>query len=40
VVAAESKPYARVAVLEIVISSIEEALRALGRKPVAGEASL
>ena len=40
VVAAESKPYARVAVLEIVISSIEEALRALGRKPVTGEASL
>jgi polyphosphate kinase 2 (PPK2 family) len=40
VVAAESKPYARVAVVEIVISSIEEALRAIGREPVQIEASL
>jgi polyphosphate kinase 2 (PPK2 family) len=34
VVAAESKHYARVKVLEIVISTIENALRALGRNPV------
>ena len=40
VIAAESKPYARVTVLETVIASIEDALRALGRKPVTGEASL
>jgi len=40
VVAAESKRYARVEVLEIVISTIEDALRALGRSPVETEASL
>jgi polyphosphate kinase 2 (PPK2 family) len=40
VVAAESKRYARVTALEIVISNVEEALRALGRKPVDIEASL
>jgi polyphosphate kinase 2 (PPK2 family) len=40
VVAAESKHYARVKVLEIVISTIEDALRALGRKPVEIEASM
>ncbi|TMK26192.1 MAG: UDP-galactose-lipid carrier transferase [Actinobacteria bacterium] len=40
VVAAESKPYARVKVLEIVIARIEQALRALGREPVQIEASL
>ena len=40
VVAAESKPYARVTVLELVISSIEDALDRLGRKPVTVEASL
>jgi polyphosphate kinase 2 (PPK2 family) len=40
VVAAESKHYARVAVLEIVISAIEEALRALGREPIELEPSL
>jgi polyphosphate kinase 2 (PPK2 family) len=40
VVAAESKPYARVQVLELVISRIEQALRAMGREPVAVEASL
>ncbi len=40
VVAAESKHYARVAVLETVISSIEDALRTLGREPVAIEAEL
>ena len=40
VIAAESKHYARVAVLELVISSIEDALRALGRDPVAGGAQL
>jgi polyphosphate kinase 2 (PPK2 family) len=34
VIAAESKPYARVRVLELVIASIEQALRALGRSPV------
>ncbi|HWX95367.1 MAG TPA: UDP-galactose-lipid carrier transferase [Solirubrobacteraceae bacterium] len=40
VVPAESKPYARVSVLEIVIATIEQALRALGREPVQIEASL
>ncbi len=40
VVAAESKQYARVTVFEIVISSIEDALRALGRDPRNTEASL
>jgi polyphosphate kinase 2 (PPK2 family) len=40
VVAAESKRYARVAVLEIVISRIERALRAIGRQPVQIEATL
>jgi polyphosphate kinase 2 (PPK2 family) len=40
VVAAESKHYARVKVLEVVISAIEDALRALGRNPVEIEASL
>jgi polyphosphate kinase 2 (PPK2 family) len=40
VVAAESKPHARVAVLELVISAIERALRTIGREPVQIEASL
>jgi AMP-polyphosphate phosphotransferase len=40
VIAAESKPYARVAVLELVIAAIEDALRAIGRDPVEAEASL
>jgi polyphosphate kinase 2 (PPK2 family) len=40
VVAAESKHYARVNVLEIVISAIEQSLRALGREPVELEAAL
>jgi AMP-polyphosphate phosphotransferase len=40
VVAAESKHYARVDVLQIVIAAIEDALRALGREPVDIEASL
>jgi AMP-polyphosphate phosphotransferase len=40
VVAAESKPYARVKVLEIVISTIEDALRELGRDPIEADASL
>ncbi|HWF74529.1 MAG TPA: UDP-galactose-lipid carrier transferase [Solirubrobacteraceae bacterium] len=40
VVAAESKPYARVRVLEIVIEAVENALRAVGQEPVAAEASL
>jgi AMP-polyphosphate phosphotransferase len=40
VISAESKHYARVAVLELVISAIEDALRALGRDPVAGGAQL
>jgi polyphosphate kinase 2 (PPK2 family) len=40
VVAAESKRYVRVTVLEIVIATIERALRALGREPVQIEASL
>jgi polyphosphate kinase 2 (PPK2 family) len=40
VVAAESKPYARVAVLEIVIATIEDALRSVGQEPVHVEAVL
>jgi AMP-polyphosphate phosphotransferase len=40
VVAAESKNYARVSVLETVISSVEHALRTLGREPIALEAEL
>ena len=40
VVAAESKHYARVAILETVISRIEDALRAVGQEPVAIEAEL
>jgi polyphosphate kinase 2 (PPK2 family) len=40
VVAAESKPYARVAVVEIVITSIEAALRTVGCEPVQIEATL
>jgi len=40
VIASESKHYARVKVLEIVISTISDALRALGRQPVEIEASL
>jgi AMP-polyphosphate phosphotransferase len=40
VVAGESKDYARVAVLETVIASIEEALRSVGQEPVAIEAEL
>jgi hypothetical protein len=40
VVAAESKHYARVAVLKTVISSIEQALRAVGREPVGIDAAL
>jgi polyphosphate kinase 2 (PPK2 family) len=40
VIAAESKRYARVSVLEIVIKRLEEALRKLGREPVELEASL
>ena len=40
VVAAESKRFARVEVLEIVISTIEDALRKVGRDPAESEASL
>ncbi len=40
VIAAESKPYARVKVLEIVITTVENALRALGREPIETGASL
>jgi polyphosphate kinase 2 (PPK2 family) len=40
VVAAESKPYARVRVLEIVIEAVENALRAVGQEPVSAEAAL
>jgi polyphosphate kinase 2 (PPK2 family) len=39
-IAAESKRYARVTVLELVIRRIEETLRSLGREPVSLEASL
>ncbi|HWY89049.1 MAG TPA: UDP-galactose-lipid carrier transferase [Solirubrobacteraceae bacterium] len=40
IVAAESKPYGRVKVLETVNARIENALRALGREPVQVDASL
>jgi polyphosphate kinase 2 (PPK2 family) len=40
VVAAESKPHARVRVIEIVIDRIEAALRAQGREPVDPDAHL
>jgi polyphosphate kinase 2 (PPK2 family) len=40
VIAAESKRYARVAVLETIISSIEDALRAVGQEPVGVRAAL
>jgi polyphosphate kinase 2 (PPK2 family) len=40
VVAAESKPYARVNVLEIVIATIEDALRVVGQEPIEVEAEL
>jgi polyphosphate kinase 2 (PPK2 family) len=40
VIAAESKHYARVEVLETVISTIEDALRAVGQEPVQVEAEL
>jgi polyphosphate kinase 2 (PPK2 family) len=40
VVAAESKPYARVRVLEIVIAAVEHALMAVDQEPVAVEAAL
>lgn len=40
VVAAESKRYARVAVIETVISRTEDALRAVGQEPVSVDATL
>ncbi|HWC86244.1 MAG TPA: UDP-galactose-lipid carrier transferase [Solirubrobacteraceae bacterium] len=40
VVAAESKPYARVCVLEIVIETVQRALRAVGQEPVTADAEL
>jgi polyphosphate kinase 2 (PPK2 family) len=40
VIAAESKSYARAAVLELVISRIEGGLRKLGREPVQIDAAL
>ncbi len=40
VIAAESKPYARVQVLELVIGAIEAGLRAVGQEPVTLEAEL
>ena len=40
VIAAESKRYARVAVLETVISTVEASLRALGREPIELDAAL
>jgi polyphosphate kinase 2 (PPK2 family) len=40
VIAAESKHYARVRVLELVISAIEEALRGHGQTPIEAEAAL
>ena len=40
VVAAESKPYARLEVVRIVIAAIEQGLRARGREPIHQEAGL
>ena len=40
VVAGESKAYARVKVLEIVIAALEAALRSVGQEPVQTEAAL
>jgi polyphosphate kinase 2 (PPK2 family) len=40
ILAGESKPYARVKVLEIVIASLENALRSVGQEPVQTEAGL
>jgi polyphosphate kinase 2 (PPK2 family) len=40
VIAAESKRYARVRVLELVISSIEDALRFHGQTPIDAQAAL
>ena len=40
VVAAESKPYARVQVLELVIAGVEHALRAVGQEPVDAEVTM
>jgi polyphosphate kinase 2 (PPK2 family) len=40
VVAGESKPYARVKVLEVVIAALENALRSVGQEPVQTEAAL
>lgn len=40
VVAAESKAYARVRVLEIVIEAVQNALRTVGQEPVTAEAAL
>jgi polyphosphate kinase 2 (PPK2 family) len=40
VAAAESKPYARVTVLEIVIAALEDALRSVGQEPVRTKAAL
>lgn len=40
VVAAQSKPYARVQVIEVVVDAVERALRAIGQEPVVAEAAL
>jgi hypothetical protein len=40
VIAAESKPFARLAVVETVIAALEDGLRAVGQQPVDLEASL
>ena len=40
VVAGESKPYASVKVLEIVIAALEDALRSVGQEPVQAAAAL
>ena len=40
VIAAESKPYARVAVVEAVIEALEEGLRSAGQEPTELEAML
>ena len=40
VIAAESKPYARVAVVEAVIKALEDGLRSAGQEPIEIEAML
>jgi polyphosphate kinase 2 (PPK2 family) len=40
VIAAENKPYARVAVVSAVVEALEQGLRDAGREPLTAEAAL